>query len=181
MQGNGVDVTRWTGDDFHRMCDQVESLVKKKHIRRFTGNDYIKDLSTGDVLACQAYSGDVIQLQADNPDIEFVVPEEGAELWAESLLIPNLARHKANAESSIDYYYEPEVAAELAAWVNYVCPVPAAREVLAASDDKETAALAEDPLIFPDDDMRKRLVVARDISSAERRSFAKRWNAIVGL
>lgn len=181
MQGNGVDVTKWTESDFHRMCDQVESMVKKKHIRRFTGNDYTSDLGKGDVLACQAYSGDVIQLQADNPDIEFVVPEEGGELWAESLLVPNLARHKANAEALIDFYYDPEVAALLAAYVNYVCPVPAAREVLAASGDQETAELAENPLIFPDEDMRKRLVVARDISSVERSSFAKRWNGIVGL
>ncbi|MGW1767806.1 ABC transporter substrate-binding protein [Streptomyces sp. NPDC002073] len=181
MQGDGVDVTRWTENDFHRVCDRVEEMVRTKHIRRFTGNDYIKDLSTGDVLACQAYSGDVIQLQADNPDIEFVVPEEGAELWAESLLVPNLARHKANAEALVDHYYQPEVAAELASWVNYVCPVPAARDILADSDDEDTAALAEDPLIFPDDDMRKRLVIARDISAAERQPFAKRWNAIVGL
>ncbi|MEU3908758.1 spermidine/putrescine ABC transporter substrate-binding protein [Streptomyces goshikiensis] len=181
MQGDGVDVTRWTESDFHRMCDRVESMVKKKHVRRFTGNDYTSDLSKGDVLACQAYSGDAIQLQADNPDIEFVVPEEGAELWAESLLVPNLARHKANAEALIDFYYDPEVAAELAASVNYVCPVPAAREVLAAAEDKETAELAENPLIFPDEDMRRRLVVARDISSAERRTLARRWNAIVGL
>ncbi|MDT9690941.1 extracellular solute-binding protein [Streptomyces sp. P9(2023)] len=181
MQGNGVDVTRWTADDFHTVCEQIEGLVGRRHIRRFTGNDYIKDLSTGDVLACQAYSGDVIQLQADNPDIEFVVPEEGAELWAESLMIPNLAQHKANAEKLIDYYYEPEVAAELAAWVNYVCPVPAARDVLADSDDEELAALAEDPLIFPDDAMRGRLAIARDITSEERVEFAKRWNSIVGL
>ncbi|MGA5192534.1 ABC transporter substrate-binding protein [Streptomyces exfoliatus] len=181
MQGNGVDVTRWTGDDFHALCEQVERLVRAKHIRRFTGNDYIKDLSTGDVLACQAYSGDVIQLQADNPDIEFVVPEEGGELWAESLLIPNRARHKANAEKLVDYYYEPEVAAELAAWVNYVCPVPAARDVLADSGDEELVALAEDPLIFPDAAMRGRLAIARDITAEERQSFAKRWNAIVGL
>jgi spermidine/putrescine transport system substrate-binding protein len=181
MQGNGVDVTRWTADDFHTVCEQAERLVKAKHIRRFTGNDYIKDLSTGDVLACQAYSGDVIQLQADNPDIEFVVPQEGAELWAESLMIPNLARHKRNAEALVDHYYEPEVAAALAAWVNYVCPVPAARDVLASSKDEETAALAEDPLIFPDDEMRKRLAIARDITSEERTEFAERWNSIVGL
>ncbi|MCX4547861.1 spermidine/putrescine ABC transporter substrate-binding protein [Streptomyces sp. NBC_01387] len=181
MQGNGADITRWTAHDFHTMCDQVEKLVRKKQIRRFTGNDYIKDLSTGDVLACQAYSGDVIQLQADSPDIEFVVPEEGGELWAESMMIPNLARHKANAEKLIDYYYEPAVAAELAAWVNYVCPVPAAREVLASSKDKDLADLAEDPLIFPDDTMRKRLAIARDITSAERVEFTKRWNKIVGL
>ncbi|MFF9194805.1 PotD/PotF family extracellular solute-binding protein [Streptomyces sp. NPDC014779] len=181
MQGNGVDVTRWTADDFHALCEQIEGLVRRKHIRRFTGNDYIKDLSTGDVLACQAYSGDVIQLQADNPDIAFVVPEEGAELWAESLLIPNLAAHKTNAEQLIDYYYEPEVAAELAAWVNYVCPVPAAQAVLADSGDEDRAALAEDPLIFPDAAMRRRLAIARDIGPEERTEFARRWNAIVGL
>ncbi|MEU7212293.1 extracellular solute-binding protein [Streptomyces sp. NPDC044989] len=181
MQGNGVDITDWKADDFHLICDQVEKQVAKGQIRRFTGNDYIKDLSSGDVLACQAYSGDVIQLQADDPDIEFVVPEEGAELWAESLMIPNLARHKTSAERLIDYYYRPEVAAELAAWVNYVCPVPAAQNILASSDDEETAALAEDPLIFPDAAMRERLAIARDIAAGERSEFAKRWNGIVGV
>ncbi|MGX1117667.1 spermidine/putrescine-binding protein [Streptomyces ambofaciens] len=53
MQGNGVDITDWKTDDFHRICDQVEKQVAKGQIRRFTGNDYIKDLSSGDVLACQ--------------------------------------------------------------------------------------------------------------------------------
>ncbi|MFJ5031604.1 PotD/PotF family extracellular solute-binding protein [Streptomyces sp. NPDC088560] len=181
MQGNGVDITRWTAADFHAVCDEVERQVHRGQIRRFTGNDYTKDLVSGDVLACQAYSGDVIQLQADNPDIRFVVPEEGAELWSDSLMIPNRARHKANAERLIDYYYAPEVAAKLAAWVNYVCPVPAAKEVLASSKDKDTAALADNPLIFPDTTMRGRLAIARDITSTERVEFAKRWNTIVGL
>ncbi|UQA92811.1 polyamine ABC transporter substrate-binding protein [Streptomyces halobius] len=181
MQGDGVDITRWTADDFHRMTDRIRGLVRKGHIRRFTGNDYIKDLDSGDVLAAQAYSGDVRQLRADNPDIEFVVPEEGAELWAESLMIPDLADHKRNAERLIDYYYRPEVAADLAAWVNYVCPVPAARDILASARDKERAALAEDLLVFPDDTMRKRLAIARDITSEERTGFAKEWNGIVGL
>ncbi|MFE1196433.1 PotD/PotF family extracellular solute-binding protein [Streptomyces olivaceoviridis] len=181
MQGNGVDITRWTADDFHRVCDQVERQVRRGQIRRFTGNDYTKDLVSGDVLACQAYSGDVIQLQADNPDIRFVVPEEGAELWSDSLMIPDRARHKANAERLIDYYYAPEVAARLAAWVNYVCPVPAAREILAAAKDEETAALADNPLIFPDSGMRRRLAVARDITSTERPELTRRWNGIVGF
>ncbi|GHE67896.1 polyamine-binding lipoprotein [Streptomyces longispororuber] len=181
MQGDGVDITRWAEDDFHRMCDQVERRVRSRHIRRFTGNDYIKDLAGGDVLACQAYSGDVIQLQADDPDIEFVVPEEGAELWAESLMIPNLARHKRSAERLVDHYYDPEVAARLAAWVAYVCPVPAARDVLASSKDKELAALAEDPLVFPDGALRERLAIARDITPEERPDLAKRWNSLVGL
>ncbi|WP_439940549.1 ABC transporter substrate-binding protein [Streptomyces sp. BBFR115] len=181
MQGDGVDIRTWKAADFHRMCDQVEKQVARGQIRRFTGNDYTKDLVSGDVLACQAYSGDVIQLQADNPDIRFVVPEEGAELWSDSLMIPNRAAHKTNAERLIDYYYEPEVAAELAAWVNYVCPVPAAQEVLARSKDEDTAALADNPLIFPDATMRRRLAIARDITSTERLEFARRWNKIVGL
>ncbi|MFI0167203.1 spermidine/putrescine ABC transporter substrate-binding protein [Streptomyces sp. NPDC017095] len=181
MQGNGVDITRWTPDDFHRVCDQVEREVRRGQIRRFTGNDYTKDLVSGDVLACQAYSGDVIQLQADNPDIRFVVPEEGGELWSDSLMIPDRARHKANAERLVDYYYDPEVAAKLAAWVTYVCPVPAAREILAAAKDKDTAALADNPLIFPDSVLRERLAVARDIPAAHRTEFARRWNGIVGL
>ncbi|MFF4823182.1 ABC transporter substrate-binding protein [Streptomyces sp. NPDC001312] len=181
MQANGVDITKWKTRDFDKVCDQVERQVRKGHIRRFTGNDYTKDLVSGDVLACQAYSGDVIQLQADNPDIRFVVPEEGAELWSDSWMIPNRAGHKTNAERLIDYYYDPEVAAELATWVNYVCPVPAAQAVLADSKDQDTAELAENPLIFPDATMRERLAIARDMSSEERVEFAKRWNAIVGL
>jgi spermidine/putrescine transport system substrate-binding protein len=96
-------------------------------------------------------------------------------------MIPDRARHKANAERLVDHYYTPEVAARLAAWVNYVCPVPAARDVLAAAKDKDTAALAGNPLIFPDSAMRARLAVARDITSVERVEFAERWNRIVGL
>ncbi|MYR00364.1 ABC transporter substrate-binding protein, partial [Streptomyces sp. SID6139] len=109
------------------------------------------------------------------------VPEEGAELWSDSLMVPNRADHKANAERLVDYYYDPEVAAKLAAWVNYVCPVPAAKDVLADAADKDTAALADNPLIFPDSTMRSRLAIARDITSAERVEFARRWNQIVGL
>lgn len=122
-----------------------------------------------------------VQLQADDPDIEFIVPEEGAELWAESLMIPDLARHKANAELLIDHYYRPEAAAEPATWVNYVCPVPAAQDVLASSDEEETAALAEDPPIFPDTATRERLAIAKDIPAGQRTEFAKRWNGIVGV
>ncbi|MFJ6907656.1 extracellular solute-binding protein [Streptomyces griseoluteus] len=181
MQGNGVDITRWTAADFHTMCDEVEREVRRGQIRRFTGNDYTKDLVSGDVLACQAYSGDVIQLQADNPHIRFVVPEEGAELWSDSLMIPDRATHKANAERLIDYYYTPSVAAELATWVNYVCPVPAAQHILADSPDRDTAALAANPLIFPNGPTRDRLAIARDIKPTERPEFARRWNSIAGL
>ncbi|AUY49655.1 spermidine/putrescine ABC transporter substrate-binding protein [Streptomyces sp. CB01881] len=181
MLAHGADLAAFTEDDAHRAMDLVQKMVDARHVRRFTGNDYTSDLASGAALACQAYSGDAVQLTAENPDIAFVVPEEGGELWAESLLIPNRAGHKRNAELLIDHYYQPEVAAELAAAVQYICPVPAAREVLAASGDKEKAELAEHPLVFPTEEMRARLHTMRDVTSAERPGLHKVWGRITGV
>ena len=61
----------------------------------------------GNIVACEAWSGDVIQAQFDNPNIKFVVPEEGLSLWSDNMLVPNLAEHKANAEKWMNYYYDP--------------------------------------------------------------------------
>ncbi|MET9614402.1 polyamine ABC transporter substrate-binding protein [Kitasatospora indigofera] len=181
MLADGADIAAFGPDDAHRAMDRVQRLVDSRHIRRFTGNDYTSDLASGAALACQAYSGDAIQLKADNPDIEFVVPEEGGELWAESLLVPNRARHKRNAELLVDYYYRPEVAAELAAAVQYICPVPAARDVLADSGDAERVALAEEPLIFPTEEMRARLRTMRDVTAEERPDLHRVWGRITGV
>ena len=73
-------------------------------------------------------------MQFDNPDIKFVAPEEGLSLWSDNMLVPNMADHKANAEKRMNYYYEPEVAAKLAAWVNYICPVEGAQEAMEKID-----------------------------------------------
>ncbi|MER5867625.1 spermidine/putrescine ABC transporter substrate-binding protein [Kitasatospora sp. NPDC002040] len=181
MLAQGADIAKFTADDAEKAMAQVQKLVDTRHIRRFTGNDYTSDLASGAAIACQAYSGDAIQLKAENPDIEFVVPEEGGELWAESLMVPNRAAHKQNAELLIDYYYRPEVAAELAAAVQYICPVPAARDVLAGSSDAETAALAEEPLMFPTDEMRARLHSMRDVTAAERPDFHRIWGKVAGV
>ncbi|MDH6129158.1 spermidine/putrescine ABC transporter substrate-binding protein [Kitasatospora sp. GP82] len=181
MLAQGADIAEFTADDAHKAMDQVQKMVDRKQIRRFTGNDYTSDLASGAAIACQAYSGDAIQLKADNPDIEFVVPEEGAELWAESLMIPNKAEHKQNAELLIDYYYRPEVAAKLAAFVQYICPVPAAREVLAKNEDPVTAALADEPLIFPTDEIRAKLHTMRDVTAEERPGFHQIWGKVAGV
>ena len=181
MLSQGADIARFSDDDAHRAMDLVQKMVDTGHVRRFTGNDYTSDLASGAAVACQAYSGDAVQLTAENPDIAFVVPEEGGELWAESLMIPNRAVHKRNAELLVDYYYQPEVAAELAAAVQYICPVPAAREVLADSGDKDKAELAENPLVFPTAEMRARLHGMRDVTSAERPELHKVWGRITGV
>ena len=70
-------------------------------------------------------------------------------IWADNMLIPNLATHQGNAEEWINYYYEPEVAAKLAAWVNYICPVKGAQQEM----EKIDPSLVDNTLIFPDEKM----------------------------
>jgi spermidine/putrescine transport system substrate-binding protein len=144
----GADPSDFTDDDWANAIDRLRDVVASGQIRAFTGNEYIQDLAAGNIVACEAWSGDVIQAQFDNPDIKFVAPEEGLSLWSDNMLIPNLATHQANAEKWINYYYEPEVAAKLAAWVNYICPVKGAQEAM----EKVDPSLVDNKLIFPDDE-----------------------------
>jgi spermidine/putrescine transport system substrate-binding protein len=144
----GADPTDFDDDDWGQAIEELEKAVSSGQVRRFTGNDYVDDLNKGDLVACEAWSGDVIAMQYDNPDIKWVVPEEGLSLWSDNMLVPNRADHKANAEALMNYYYEPEVAAKLAAWVNYICPVVGAKEAM----EKIDPSLVDAPLIFPDDE-----------------------------
>ncbi len=145
----GGDPDDFTRTEWQNAIDRLHKTVRSGQIRAFTGNEYSQDLAAGNILACEAWSGDVIQLQADNPDIKFVVPEEGLSLWSDNMIVPNKTEHLGNAEKWINYYYEPAVAARLAAWVNYICPVEGAQ----AEMEKIDPDLAKNPLIFPDDKM----------------------------
>ena len=120
---DGADPEDFTDDEFGAGDRPAAEGRRRRPGPAFTGNEYAQDLAKGNIVACEAWSGDVIQPQFDNPDIKFVAPEEGLSIWSDNMLVPNKADHKANAEKLMDYYYEPEVAAELAAWVNYICPV----------------------------------------------------------
>ena len=144
----GADPSDFTDDEWGTAIDRLREVVASGQVRAFTGNEYIQDLAAGNIVACEAWSGDVIQAQFDNPDIKFVAPEEGLSLWSDNMLVPNLATHQANAEKWIDYYYQPEVAAKLAAWVNYICPVEGAQQEM----EKIDPSLVDNQLIFPDDE-----------------------------
>lgn len=143
----GKDPAGFTDDDFDAAIEMLQQAVDSGQIRQFTGNEYAPDLAQGNIAACTAWSGDVIQLQFEDDDIRFVLPESGGIIWSDNMLVPISSTHQANAEALMDYYYQPEVAAELAAWVNYICPVEGAREAMADIDPE----LAENPLIFPDE------------------------------
>ncbi|MDQ3104175.1 MAG: spermidine/putrescine ABC transporter substrate-binding protein [Actinomycetota bacterium] len=145
----GADPEDFSDDEWGQALDRLSEVKESGQIRQFTGNEYRQDLAQGNIAACEAWSGDVIQLQFDNPAIKFVAPEEGLALWSDNSLVPNQATHKANAEKLMDYYYDPRVAAELVAWVNYICPVEGAQQEM----EKIDPSLVDNVLIFPDDQL----------------------------
>ncbi|AIA06217.1 ABC transporter substrate-binding protein [Streptomyces noursei ZPM] len=165
-----------TADDYDAALARLQKGVDAKQIRRFTGNDYTNDLDKGDLAACVAWAGDVVQLQSDNPDIRYAVPKAGYMTSTDNLMVPSKARHKGNAERLIDYYYEPKVAARLAAYINYACPVDGVREELAKID----RTLAENPLILPDEEMAARSHSFRALTPRESRVFNQKFADLTG-
>src|SRR3954463_9911120 len=147
----GADPEKFDDTQWQNAIGSLHKAVSDGQIRSFNGNDYLNDLASGNTLACEAWSGDVIIAQQDNPDIQFVTPEEGLALWADNMLIPNLAEHESNAEEWINYYYEPKVAAQLANYNWYICPVEGAQEEMRKIPGAEKQA--ESTLIFPDEKM----------------------------
>jgi len=176
LSANGHDPTNFTEDEFDDALNILQRAVDSGQIRRFTGNDYAQDLAKGDIAACVAWSGDVIQLNFDDEKIEFVTPESGVMLWSDNMQVPNRATHQLNAEALMNYYYEPEVAAELAAYVNYICPVQGAQDAMADIDPD----LAENELIFPSESTLSDAKVFMALNEAQERIFEQRFQQVIG-
>ncbi|MEI2818708.1 MAG: extracellular solute-binding protein [Marmoricola sp.] len=172
----GADPENFSDDEWGNALDELSKSVKSGQIRAFTGNEYSQDLAAGNILACEAWSGDVIQLQFENPDIKFVFPEEGVSLWSDNMVLPNLTTHQANAERWIDYYYEPEVAAKLAAWNNYICPVQGAQQAM----EKIDSSLVDNTLIFPDEALLAGAFDFMPLTEAQNTTYGKGWSDVIG-
>ena len=120
LLGMGIDASTAKIDEILKAIEKIKVAKNAGQIRRFTGNDYTTDLAKGNVWVAVAYSGDLVQLQADNPDLEFIYPKEGAMLFTDNMMMPKHVAHPYGAEVLMNYYYEPEVAAKVAAYVNYL-------------------------------------------------------------
>ena len=149
LLSEGADPAKFSDAEWQTAMDKLNKAVGDGQIRAFTGNEYIQDLSAGNIVACEAWSGDVAA--AEDPNLVFVTPEEGLMIWADNMLVPNKATHKGNAEEWINFYYEPEVAAKLAAYVWFICPVNGAQEAM----EKVDSSLVDNELIFPTEETLK--------------------------
>ena len=178
LQYQGVDPSQnFTEDQYMNAVDYLAKMIKDGFIRQVKGHDYKEDLISGDAIAVIGWSGDLFQLASENDGkFEFAIPESGGMLWSDNLLIPSTSTNKANAEKVINNYYDPAVAAEVAAYVNYICPVKGAQ----AEMEKIDPALAASPFIFPTAETLQQVKVFRGLTPAEETSFTTAFQEAAG-
>ena len=177
LMANGVDISGdWGNDEFNAAIDVLTEQVGRGQIRNVRGNSYTEDLVNEDALAAIGWSGDItlLNLEAGYEKWKFVFPESGATIFNDTFVIPVGSPRKTNAEIVMNYYYEPEVAAEVAAWVNYVTPVEGAYEAAIAIDPE----LAENQLIFPNAETLSKVKAFRTLDSAEDNEYQAAFQAV---
>jgi spermidine/putrescine transport system substrate-binding protein len=140
------DPEDFSDKEFSSAITALQKVVDSGQVRRFSGNDYVDDMKSGDIVACEAWSGDVINLLGGGK-YKWVPPEEGFAIWTDNMLVPNKAEHKTNAETLMNFYYDPVNAAKLSAWNYYFCPVNGAQQEIGQFDK----SAAKSPFIFLDD------------------------------
>jgi spermidine/putrescine transport system substrate-binding protein len=175
----GVDIEKPTAAAFDDTLALVKEQVDNGQVRQFTGNDYMDDLAQGNFAACIGWSGDIAQLQKDNPNLKFVIPESGSTLWSDTMVILKGSPHAAQAAEWMDYVYDPAHAAKITAFVQYVSPVAGVQDELKKLGG-EAAALAESPLLFPDDSMKSKLSSFGTLSEKDEESLDRSFAEIAG-
>jgi spermidine/putrescine transport system substrate-binding protein len=170
----GGDPTKVVKADFDKAIERLQKGVDSGQIRQFTGNDYSGLLAKGDIWAATAWSGDMVQLTADNPNLKFVIPEAGGMIWTDNMLIPKRG-DVFTASTFMNFVYDPKVAAQIEAYVNYICPVKGAEEEIKAIDP----ALADNRLIFPDDATLAKVKIF-DADAADDKAYKQQFQAVIG-
>jgi spermidine/putrescine transport system substrate-binding protein len=146
LLADGVEPEKASLDEVMKAIDKIESAARSGQIRRFTGNDYVRDLLKGDSYAILGWSGDAVSAFASNPNVKYKHPEHEFMIFTDTMQIPVGAPHAFTAQKFMDYVYRPEVQANLTIAINYVPPVKGTKEVLLEKEPE----LAESDLIFPD-------------------------------
>jgi spermidine/putrescine transport system substrate-binding protein len=175
MKCMGIDLNHVTEADWLKAIDKIKAAADSGQIRRFTGNDYARDLTSGDVDAVIGWSGDAIQLQADNPDIKFVMPKEGCMLWSDNMVIPVGAPNPTAAEAWMNYVYDPKNQAQITDYNYYFSPVAGVKPLIKKIDPPA----AKSPLIFPTKKFTAKCDVAPTIEGQEEQKVTQAFDAVI--
>ena len=178
MLYQGVDPSKpFTEDKFMNAISFLEKKVKDGFIIGFRGNEYTQDLRAGNANAVIGWSGDMFQLAAESDGkFDFAIPESGGCISTDNFMIPSTSTNAVNASKMVNYYYDPTVAATVAAWVNYICPVKGAQEAM----EKVDPSLANSEYIFPTAKTTSRLSIFRALTAAEETSYQTAFQSVAG-
>jgi len=179
LLAQGVDITKVTENQFMNAVDFMAKKIADGWIRGVKGNEYAQDLTSGDATAVIGWSGDMFILSSENQGkFDFAIPESGGTISGDNLMIPSTASAdgKKNGEALINYYYDPVVAATVANYITYICPVNGAQEAMAKINPKQV----NNPLIFPTDAMWKNLKVFRELNPVDTAKYAKSFQKAIG-
>lgn len=173
MAYQGNDPTSFTEEQFYMAIDLLTQQVDNGQIRQVTGNDYAGSLESGDVVAVIGWSGDMIQL---GDEFGVALPETGGTLWTDNMLIPAMAAHKKNAELIMNYYYDPQIAAQVAAYVQYICPVQGAQEAMKTVDP----SLVDNQWIFPNEETLNNSFVFMTLTIEQNDQYQRAFQKAIG-
>jgi spermidine/putrescine transport system substrate-binding protein len=154
---------------------KVQKAVDDGQIRKFTGNDYTGPLAKGDVWAAIAWSGDILILQPDNPNLKFTIPDAGGMTSVDTMLIPT-GGDVFTASTFMNFFYDPEIAAKVTAYVQYISPVKGTKEAL----EKANPELVDDPLVFPTPEALENLYEFSP-EAIENPDNQEKWQAVIGV
>jgi spermidine/putrescine transport system substrate-binding protein len=175
MKCMGLDAAHPTEDDWMKAIDKIRGAVASGQIRRFTGNDYTRDMANGDASAIIGWSGDAVQLQADNPNIQFRMPTEGCTFFSDNMVIPVGAPNPTAAEAWMNYVYDPKNQAQITAYNYYVSPVDGVKEIF----QKTNPSLVNNPLIFPSDQYTKNCTNEPILTGAEEQRVQRAFEGVL--
>ena len=157
--------------DEKQLAEARDVVVRwKSNAAKFENEQYKSGLASGEFLLVQGYSGDILQVQAENDDVAFVIPREGTSIACDELVIPKTAKEVALAHAFIDFLHDPEVAAENTRFLSYLCPNRAAYEKLGPE-------VRRNPAIFLDEAVRAKSEMVRDLGN-DNAKYVKVWDEI---
>jgi spermidine/putrescine transport system substrate-binding protein len=176
MMSQGSDIENPSIETVQKAVDLVAEQRDAGQIRRFTGNDYADDLAAGNIAIAQAYSGDVVQLQADNPDLQFIVPESGGTTFVDTMVLPYTTQNQKAAEEWINYIYDRANYAKLVAFVQYVPVLSDMTDEL----NKIDPALASNPLVNPPQEILDKVKGWPSLTDEQTQEFNTAYAAVTG-
>jgi spermidine/putrescine transport system substrate-binding protein len=154
---NGVKPETSGPSDWTAAATKLKAQRDDGIVRKYYDQDYIKPLTSGDIWLTMAWSGDIYQQNVEEgTNLQFVIPQEGATIWTDNMMIPKTAANPVDAIMLMDFFYDPANAASLTKYINYVTPVPSTRDVIRADAAKATGdnkaaweKLVDSPLVYP--------------------------------